>query len=244
MNGVCTSRMEATIEELRVVLNEGKICVVSANQLRNSDMNNSIKLSSFKPSMKNEFEEVGNVIIQPVFIGVKGSQGSVQLIGLIDIDAPSIGNQAELFHRLEKKSADKSKISEALKYIQKNLNKPLTLKQVADQVYYSQGYFCKLFKKEVGVNFIEYLNRQRVREACRLLVSSDLKIEQIGKKCGFSKASYFCKIFKNTTNVSPAVYRKENKRINVVFQEWSAGNENIYQIRRQRDHAISRWEES
>lgn len=105
--------------------------------------------------------------------------------------------------------AGKEEIRKATSYIQKNITKPITLEEVANHVYLSQYYFSKLFKKEVGINFITYLNQQRIERAKALLKESSLSIEAISYNVGFSQPSYFCKIFKSFTHLTPAKYRKE-----------------------------------
>ena len=121
-------------------------------------------------------------------------------------------HQIEELKAFQHRCDSQEEIAKATAYIHSNLDKPLSLKEVADQVYFSQSYFSKLFKKEMGINFVEYLNAQRIKEACRLLEFSDLKIDDISRRVGFSQASYFCKIFKDLTQVSPATYRKQCKK--------------------------------
>lgn len=125
-------------------------------------------------------------------------------------------HQAQMLSSLEKNTTGKVEIVKAIDYMKENLDKPLTLKDVADQVYFSQGYFSKLFKKELGMNFVEYLTVQRVQRASSLLTNSDLKIDQISKQVGFSQASYFCKIFKEVTEVSPVTYRRQSRKAAAV----------------------------
>ncbi|MBO1305675.1 helix-turn-helix transcriptional regulator [Enterococcus sp. 669A] len=100
----------------------------------------------------------------------------------------------------------------AQNYINEHLNHSLYLEDVAQQVYLSKYYFCKLFKKEVGMSFVNYLKLQRIQRAKELLAYSDLKIETISKEVGFSQPSYFCKIFKGLVSVSPAYYRKSFRK--------------------------------
>lgn len=105
--------------------------------------------------------------------------------------------------------AVKKEIRKAERFIKHNLHKQLSLREVASQVYFSQSYFCRLFKKEMGLNFIDYLNRERVYRAKELLIHSNLSINEISARVGFTQTSYFCKIFKENSDVSPAVFRRE-----------------------------------
>ena len=100
-------------------------------------------------------------------------------------------------------------IKQAIQFIRENFHRPITLTETANHVYLSQCYFGKLFKKELGVNFVTYLNNERVSKAQELLSNSDLSISEISRRVGYSQTSYFGKIFKETTSYSPTSYRKK-----------------------------------
>ncbi|WP_369521851.1 helix-turn-helix transcriptional regulator [Enterococcus avium] len=99
-------------------------------------------------------------------------------------------------------------IRKAISYIDTNLTTNLTLEDVANHVYLSQFYFSRLFKKEIGVSFITYLNQQRIEQAKVLLTQSNLSIKSISQNIGYSQTSYFCKIFKELVGMTPVNYRK------------------------------------
>jgi ligand-binding sensor protein/AraC-like DNA-binding protein len=109
------------------------------------------------------------------------------------------------------KNIGTEEIRKAIQYMQKNITRQVTLEEVADHVYLSQYYFSKLFKKEIGINFVTYLNQERIERAKALLKESSLSIDAISNNLGFSQTSYFCKIFKSLTNNTPAKYRKEKQ---------------------------------
>lgn len=103
----------------------------------------------------------------------------------------------------------KTEIVNAVKYIEKNLHRKICLEEVANKVYLSQYYFSKLFKKELGMNFVTYLKYQRVIKAKEFLRHSNLSIDDIARRVGFSQTSYFCKSFRDITSKSPSSFRKE-----------------------------------
>lgn len=103
----------------------------------------------------------------------------------------------------------KAEIVNAVKYIEKNLHRKICLEEVANKVYLSQYYFSKLFKKELGMNFVTYLKYQRVIKAKEFLRHSNLSIDDIARRVGFSQTSYFCKSFRDITSKSPSSFRKE-----------------------------------
>lgn len=103
---------------------------------------------------------------------------------------------------------EKEEIQKAMFYIQKNVTKPITLQNVAEHVFLSENYFSRLFKKEVGVSFVTYLNQQRIDRAKALLKTSELSVDTIAHNVGFTHTSYFCKIFKHFAQTTPEKYRK------------------------------------
>lgn len=112
----------------------------------------------------------------------------------------------------EKNKELRPEIADALEYINRHLNEVLTLDEVADQVYLSGYYFGKLFKKEVGMNFVDYVNEKKISRSMILLQDSTWSIDSIAHSLGFSQASYFSKIFKRVTNISPREYRQKIQR--------------------------------
>lgn len=105
----------------------------------------------------------------------------------------------------------KTEIKKALNYIEKNLNKPISLEETANHVYLSHYYFSKLFKKEMNMNFVHYVNNKKVDKAKIFLLESKWPVEVISRSLGFGQTSYFCKIFKKYTDMTPADFRRKHK---------------------------------
>ncbi|WP_461206573.1 response regulator transcription factor [Clostridium sp. DL1XJH146] len=104
---------------------------------------------------------------------------------------------------LEKENKVSNEILEAVEYIKNNYNKELHLKDVADVVAISPQYFCKVFKEELGVNFIDYLTRVRIEQAKKMLNEDNLSIKEICFKIGYNDPNYFSRLFKRIVGVSP-----------------------------------------
>jgi AraC-like DNA-binding protein len=82
---------------------------------------------------------------------------------------------------------------------------------VADVSGLSAPYFSTVFKEEMGENLSNYLNRLRVDRAAKLLIETDLSLSEIAGSCGFEDQSWFSKIFKSYTGLSPGKYRDNNR---------------------------------
>jgi AraC-like DNA-binding protein/ligand-binding sensor protein len=101
-----------------------------------------------------------------------------------------------------------SSLREAERYIQENYSRKLSLEEIANVSGFSAPYFSTIFKRETGENLSTYLSRLRVEKASALLISTSLPLNTIANTCGFEDQSWFSKIFKNYTGMSPRRYRK------------------------------------
>jgi two-component system response regulator YesN len=112
------------------------------------------------------------------------------------------------FHQADRK---KSHIVEQVKeYIGQNLDKQLTLKQVANVFGYSPKYISLLFAKHADLSFVEYINAEKVARAKEMLLVSNAKIYEISDRLGFDSAFYFSKVFKKHTGYSPRDFVRKN----------------------------------
>lgn len=98
-------------------------------------------------------------------------------------------------------------IKKAVQYISKNYAEPITLETVADLVHLNPAYFSTIFKQSTGSSFREYLNMVRIEESKRLLSNTDYTLIDIAIATGFENQSYFSKVFKKYTGLTPKQYR-------------------------------------
>lgn len=103
-------------------------------------------------------------------------------------------------------------IHKAIQYMRRNFSKKVSLDAVAQMVDLSPSYFSKIFKKEVGCNFNTYMNIVRIEKSMKLLLYEDLKLVNIATVVGFEDQSYFTKVFKRMTGISPHHFRKSGGR--------------------------------
>ncbi|MDR0718945.1 MAG: helix-turn-helix domain-containing protein [Treponema sp.] len=107
-----------------------------------------------------------------------------------------------------------SAIKKTERYIWENLSRKLSLKEIAAVSGLSGPYFSTIFKEEMGENVSCYINRLRVERACALLTETDMTLSMIADSCGFEDQSWFTKVFRTYTGISPGRYRNRIKSPN------------------------------
>jgi AraC-like DNA-binding protein len=100
-------------------------------------------------------------------------------------------------------------IAHARTYIMEHLSEELSLGRVAKAVNASSFYFCKLFKKATGVNFIDYISRLRIEKAKNLLLNPSCRVSEIAFEVGFQSLTHFNRVFKKISGLSPSQYRAQ-----------------------------------
>jgi AraC-like DNA-binding protein len=100
------------------------------------------------------------------------------------------------------------RIANAREFMQKNLEKNLTLKEIAEKSGYSVSRFSDLYQNQYGISPIADFLKMRLESAQSMLRYTTLSIEEISQKCGFGSIYHFSKSFKNATGYSPSAFRK------------------------------------
>ena len=100
-------------------------------------------------------------------------------------------------------------MNKACEYIVANCHRNLPLEEVAQTVHLSPFYFSRLFKKEKGFNFADFITRVRLDRAKKLLLDPDYTVVRIATEVGYQDASYFCRVFRQAMGMTPNQYRQE-----------------------------------
>lgn len=104
--------------------------------------------------------------------------------------------------------ADTPHIQTIQQFVSKNLSRPITLKEIADQVHLAPEYVCALFKKHTGQTLTQFIIEQRIEQAKIQILTTDFTLNTIAEKCGFRDYCYFSNTFKKITGKSPSQYQK------------------------------------
>jgi len=101
----------------------------------------------------------------------------------------------------------KDNITLCVDYLQKHLDKNLTLQEIAAAVNLSVSHFSGMFKKSTGFSVIEYFNHLKMQKACQFLQFTDLRVNEIANRLGMEDPYYFSRLFSKVIGMSPKQYR-------------------------------------
>jgi AraC-like DNA-binding protein len=99
------------------------------------------------------------------------------------------------------------RLNTVIKYIQENYQNSINLEDMANQTFMVPAAFSRWFKQTMNIGFNEYLNKYRVEEACRQMISTQKTLSVISEDCGFDSHSTFHRAFLKAKNISPSKYR-------------------------------------
>ncbi|MCL2013821.1 MAG: AraC family transcriptional regulator [Oscillospiraceae bacterium] len=100
----------------------------------------------------------------------------------------------------------------AVKYMEHNFDKKISVNDIAKYFNVSRSQFYRLFKNKLNISPSEYLSDMKLSKACFYLESSDMTVYNICTAVGYSDAAHFCKRFKKKYSITPLEYRQKHKK--------------------------------
>lgn len=119
-----------------------------------------------------------------------------------------IFDYAKRMKNVHHKIACSIQCTRAMDYIQNHLHENVRLQDIADYVKLERTYLSKLFHAETGMKISDYIIREKIHVAKNMLAYSEFTCTEIAEYLSFSSDSYFGKVFKGETNLTPTAYRK------------------------------------
>lgn len=124
---------------------------------------------------------------------------------LKDIDN-NIAKEQHLYINKSKSDIVKNSII----YMNNNYKNKIDLNSISSEVHINSQYLSRIFKKEIGISCVDYLNLLRVNQACEMLTETAYPAYRIACDSGFSDSAYFSRVFTKHIKLTPSQYRKRH----------------------------------
>ena len=156
-----------------------------------------------------QIDEKEQAIVDEIFHEIKSAENDEIYSDLI-----LISNVMKLLVFLDKYSLESTAsasglMSKAVEYINNNIFRNINIDEICSAIHISKHHFCRQFKKNMGMTVMEYILKTRIVMAKNMLLKEKLSVTEISNRCGFSSISYFSRVFKEQTGVTPLAYRKK-----------------------------------
>lgn len=166
----------------------------------------------YHTSKINELEPLFANIINSFLNNKERNQAymKVNLINIMDIITNELNHHSKNTQRRSIRN-NYDKIISCKEYIDKNLDKRFELETLAERCGLSKNFFSRIFKEITGNTPFEYIIENRMILAKKLILTTNISIDQISLLCGFDDRTYFYRQFRKYYNTTPAVYRENFK---------------------------------
>ena len=104
-----------------------------------------------------------------------------------------------------------TRLEPLIEYTEHHHHEDLTLDQAADSMGLSKEYFCRLFKKNMGVSYLQFLSQIRASAVCRDLQITEEPIGLLAERHGFKSPKLFNQVFRELYGCTPSEKRKQFK---------------------------------
>ena len=120
---------------------------------------------------------------------------------------------AETYNREKEDSVPEQNrhVTAVIRYMYRHLDENLSLGTLAEEFELSKSYLNLIFQKATGHAPMDFFQELKMKEACKLLRSTELYIYQVGQRLGYQDPYYFSRIFRKVVGVSPTEYQEKGR---------------------------------
>lgn len=184
-----------------------KIEPTKANFIKNfcwntvSSINNiRISLSDKEGDKKQDYHELNGL-----YGLIEKCDNRQELFTLLDESARSVSQKVNSYNNRSIKLV----LRKAVDFLHAHYHEQISLNEVAEHAFVSTYYISRMFKRETGKNFVDYLNDIRIEKAKELLKDVSLKNYEVAEKVGIPDAHYFSRLFKKHVGLTPTEFREQ-----------------------------------
>lgn len=130
-----------------------------------------------------------------------------KLFEISELHKKMVRDYTKRMANLKRKKTYSKHVTDSINYIYDHLNERIKTEDVAEYVGVSRSYLSRLFNAETGISLSEYIVSKKIETARNMIEYSDYSASEISNILAFPSQSYFVKVFKKYTNVTPGKYQ-------------------------------------
>lgn len=139
----------------------------------------------------------------------KAAPGWMFLFRLLFFQLLTLVCRASSVHAAAPPSEQSIRVCRIIRFCEKNFGRKITLSELAEEVSCSVATLTRIFREQMEMSPVAYLNRLRLEHAAELLRTTGWPISEIAVRCGFPDSNYFTRTFRSAFSQSPRMYRRE-----------------------------------
>jgi AraC-like DNA-binding protein len=117
-------------------------------------------------------------------------------------------NESQLYKSETLSLPENSRLSNVVRYIRSNLHETLHVETLSKYACMSPSHFYRVFKQQLGMSPVEFINLERIKQAVSLLQNPSISIKEVYLSCGFESRSYFNRVFKSYHQLGPGAFKE------------------------------------
>ena len=115
----------------------------------------------------------------------------------------------QIISRFAASDSEEQSVQKLFKYVDAHFKDDISRTELADMFFFDPDYITKIFKREKGLNYKDYIIEKRLELAKKLLAETDTPVRDISLAVGYDNYSYFTRLFKKKFGITPQEFRKE-----------------------------------
>lgn len=129
---------------------------------------------------------------------------------LLTLNHDMVMDYVERVHKIQQTPGSSAAIRQCCEYIKTHTDQRLDLKTLAPMTGYTETHLSRKFKREMGCSIVQYIQNAKIEKAKYLLTNTHESIDNISNQLNFNTRSYFARIFRQCTGITPSEYREKN----------------------------------
>ena len=163
-------------------------------------------LSESKNAFLFPFEKILRPTPSPVFGSQQMVENNIERL-LINLIRSQITQNKDIVVVMNSVELENSLCNDIIHLLKSHIFDTLSLDQISAQTHYSKTFINNIFKKNTGLPVMKYFTTLKIQEA-KSLLRNDLPVETVASRLSFESPTYFTKVFKKYTNMTPTAYKK------------------------------------